>query len=139
MGGYGSGSRSTRKLTVEDCLSLDTANLLKFGMVKGSYSYISGTFSWKNSAERDDTLGELPPSGGEQHRKNSAPLLSMWQRRRGLLDRRADTPSDNSAQLRGRALVVHLPVDSQGAFGLAKIRLGKRCAKTLGANIRLSE
>jgi len=46
MGGYGSGSRSTRKHTVEECLVIDTARFLKPAITP--QSIVRGTIEWKN-------------------------------------------------------------------------------------------
>jgi len=48
MGGYGSGSRSTRKVTVEECLTADISRLLKPDITQKSTVW--GWIEWKNRA-----------------------------------------------------------------------------------------
>jgi len=110
MGGYGSGSRSTRKLTVEECLSLDAARLLNLGIIRGSYA--SGMLWWKNSAGETTNSVSYRLQGESNISKN---LRLSYQRGgtvRGVPIEELIQTSDNSTLLRGHPLVVHLPAHS---------------------------
>jgi hypothetical protein len=58
MGGYGSGQRSTKKVTVEQCWTLSAAALRRIGYLKPN-AVLSGPVHWSNTAtgERLSSIG----------------------------------------------------------------------------------
>ena len=87
MGGYGSGRRYDKKATVEDCRSIDTADLRRLGILRRGVWH-SGRLTWKNSA------GEERASVGYQFQTEAgAAWLRLYYTVRG------DTPVDYRVQL----------------------------------------
>lgn len=59
MGGPGSGYRSSKKTTVEDCLTLDINKLVRDGLIQSGIVLHGGTLTWTNTAtgEKISTAG----------------------------------------------------------------------------------
>ena len=87
MGGYGSGRRYDKKNTVEDCRSLDPADLRRFGILRRG-AWQSGGLTWTNAAgeERASVGYELQTEAG-----------AAWFRLHYTV--RGDTPVDYRVQL----------------------------------------
>lgn len=86
MGGYGSGRRYDKKNTVEDCRSLDTADLHRFGILRRGTRQ-SGGLTWSSAGEERSIVGyELQTEAG-------AAWLRLYYTVRG------DTPVDYRVQL----------------------------------------